>query len=313
MSKFTKATKKKAKLRMAITGPAGSGKTFSALSLAVGFAPNGKIAVIDTERGSASLYADKFEFDVLELAPPYTMESYIEAMRDAEQAGYDVVVIDSLSHAWNGSGGALEQVEAVANSSRSKNTYNAWGSITPKHRSMFDTILSLKCHVIATMRSKMTYEQREIESNGFKKKEIVKLGLAPVQREDSEYEFGIVGDISSDHILTITKSRCDAIADRTFYKPGAELAAILSQWLTDGSEVVESTAPTHPPSYYAAIVAMGSVDNVDDMKELVERFKLERAAVLGGEDKLESDPSTIELRKEASAIAKAKKLQRKDI
>src|SRR5687767_9200516 len=103
---FSKAQRKQAKLRLAIAGPAGSGKTWGALEIARGL--GGRIAVIDTERGSASLYSERVEFDSLDLGPPFTSERYIEAIRSAEKAGYDILLIDSITHEWNGSGGCCE-------------------------------------------------------------------------------------------------------------------------------------------------------------------------------------------------------------
>jgi KaiC/GvpD/RAD55 family RecA-like ATPase len=117
-------------MRLAIAGPSGSGKTYSALLIARGLVgPEGRIAVIDTERGSASLYADLTPFDVAELAPPFTPERYVEAIRAAEKAGYDAIVIDSLSHAWAGPGGILDLHDAAA--AKEKNAFAAWRLVTP--------------------------------------------------------------------------------------------------------------------------------------------------------------------------------------
>ena len=125
------ATKKAAKLRLALVGPAGSGKTYSALAIATGL--GSKIALIDTEHGSAALYADKFAFDTCNLET-FSPDSYVEAIKGAEAEGYDVIIIDSLSHAWIGKDGALEQVDQATRRSGSKNSYFAWRDVTPKHR-----------------------------------------------------------------------------------------------------------------------------------------------------------------------------------
>lgn len=130
---FQKATKKQAKGRMAIDGPSGSGKTFTALRVAKALAPTGKIAVIDTERGSASKYADLFSFDVCEIADDFHPNHYIKALKEAEEAGYEVVVIDSLSHAWEGAGGVLELTDKAAARSKAGNSYTAWRETTPIH------------------------------------------------------------------------------------------------------------------------------------------------------------------------------------
>ncbi len=153
---FKRATKEQAKLRLALIGLAGSGKTFSALSIATHLVPGGRIAVIDTERGSASLYADRFGFDVLDLER-HGPENYCDAIEAAQEEGYDVIVVDSLSHAWAGKDGALEQVDKIAKREGKANNFTAWRDITPKHNRLVDTMLSCKSHLIATIRSKMEY------------------------------------------------------------------------------------------------------------------------------------------------------------
>jgi hypothetical protein len=120
---FTKATRKKSKLRIALSGPSGAGKTMGALLIAKGI--GGKIAVIDTERGSASMYAHITDYDTLEMTPPFSPERFVEAINTAEAAGYDIVIIDSMTHEWNGTGGVLEIVDLAAKASRSGNSYNA--------------------------------------------------------------------------------------------------------------------------------------------------------------------------------------------
>ena len=156
MSAFQKATRKKAKLRLALIGPSGCGKTYSALEMAKGL--GGSIAMIDTERGSGSLYADVAEYDVLELEPPFTPQKYVDAIRDAEKAGYTTVIIDSLSHAWAGEGGILDIHDTTTRASRSANGYMAWKDVTPQHEKIVNAILGCKLHVIATIRTKTAYE-----------------------------------------------------------------------------------------------------------------------------------------------------------
>ncbi len=234
---FQKATKKRARLRAAIVGPAGSGKTITSLRIAPSLGK--RIAVIDTERGSASKYADMFDFDALEL-DSFSPETYVSAIKLAEREGYDVIIIDSLSHAWSGTDGALEQVDN--NIVRYKgNKFAAWRDITPKHNSLVDAILQSRCHVIVTMRAKTVYEI--VEENG--KKRPVKIGLAPVQRDGIEYELDVVGDIDLEHKMVITKSRCSAIADKVFREPGEDLGNALRDWLTDGAE---PPTPAPPPA-----------------------------------------------------------------
>lgn len=237
MSKFQKATKKQARLRMTIVGPSGSGKTYSALSIAS--AMGGRIAVIDTEHGSASKYAGIFQFDVLELTT-FAPANYVAAISDAVAEGYDIIVIDSLSHAWMGKGGALEMVDKAAKASRSGNSYVAWGEVTPEHNKLIEAIVSARAHVFFTMRVKQDYAQERNERTG--KTEIRRVGLAPVQRDGMEYEADVLGEMNLNNVMTITKSRCPELMGKAFDKPGAELAATLKAWLSDG-EAVTDPAP----------------------------------------------------------------------
>jgi len=230
---FTKATRKQAKARVAIDGPSGSGKTFTSLVLATQLANGGKIAVLDTERGSASLYSDKFDFDVLELYE-FSPAVYTKAISLAHEAGYKVLVIDSLTHAWEGEGGALDQVDAKATRMQG-NSYAAWKDVTPLHRRMVDAILQSEMHIIATMRSKMDYVQEKDERG---KTIIRKVGMAPIQRQGMEYEFTLVADMDIEHHISISKSRCEFMADKTAHKPGADFWKPFVAWLNSGDTPV---------------------------------------------------------------------------
>ena len=227
--KFEKATKKQSRLRLALIGPSGSGKTYSALNLAQYI--GSKIAVIDTERGSASKYADLFNFDVLEL-DSFSPLTYVEAIQSAELAGYDVVVIDSLSHAWMGKDGALEQVDKSAKRSQSGNSFAAWRDVTPVHNALVDAMLQSGCHVIATMRAKSEYV---LETNEKGKVQPRKVGLAPVQRDGLEYEFDVIADMDIDNNMIVSKTRCPQLVGAVIHKPGKDVAETLNAWLTDGS------------------------------------------------------------------------------
>ncbi len=231
---FKRATKSQAKLRMALMGPSGSGKTFTALSVAATF---GKVAVIDTEHGSASKYGDRFVFDVLELAD-YHPQQYIDAIRAAAEAGgelgspYDVLVIDSLSHAWNGSGGVLEIVDKAAKRSDSKNTFAAWRDATPLHNQLVEALLAAPLHVIVTMRSKTEYVLERDERGKMTPR---KVGLAPVQREGMEYEFDVVAEMDMQNTLVVTKTRIPRLTGKVIPCPGAALGETLKAWLADGT------------------------------------------------------------------------------
>lgn len=238
---FKQATKAQAKLRMAIDGAAGSGKTWTSLLLAS--ALGSRVAVIDTERGSASKYADKYKFDVLELTT-FSPLTYVEAIKAASAAGYDVLVIDSLSHAWMGKDGALEQKERAEAKMKNPNGWTAWREVTPLHNQLVDAILQAPLHIIVTMRSKMEYVQ-EKDNNG--RTVIRKVGLAPIQRDGVEYEFDIVGDISVDHQMIISKTRCAVLDGASINKPNLELANTIKAWLTDGAPVTAELVITAPP------------------------------------------------------------------
>lgn len=234
MIQFQKATKKGARLRMALIGPSGSGKTYSALNIAKYLGE--KIALIDTERGSASKYADFFDFDTLVL-DTFSPQTYIDAIHAAEEAGYTVLIIDSLSHAWMGKEGALELVDRAAKRSQSGNTFTAWREVTPLHNALVDAILQSGCHIIATMRAKTEYVIDKDERTG--KMTPRKVGLAPIQRDGLEYEFDVVADMDMDNNLIVAKTRCPALNGMVIQKPGKEIAQILLSWLGDSEQPIE--------------------------------------------------------------------------
>lgn len=227
---FQKATKKSARLRMALIGVAGAGKTYTALSIAQNLGQ--KVAVVDTERGSASKYSDQFDFDVMEMES-YGPKTYVDAIHAAEEAGYDVLIIDSLSHAWAGKDGALEMVDRAAKRAQSGNTFGAWRDVSPLHNQMVDAIVSSRIHIIATMRAKTEYVQERDPKSG--RTTVRKIGLAPVQRDGLEYEFDVVATIDADNNLIVGKTRCPALAGQVINKAGREIARDLKNWLTDGA------------------------------------------------------------------------------
>ena len=230
---FRKAERRKAKLRLGITGPAGSGKTYGALLIAKGL--GGKTVLIDTENGSGDLYAALFDYDVGRIQAPYTVQKYLQAIHDAEQAGYDTIIIDSLSHAWAGEGGLLDMQGKIADSSPRGNSFAAWRQVTPWHNKLIDMILNSKCHIIATMRSKTEYIQAENERG---KTEIRKVGLAPVQRDGMDYEFTTVFDLGVNHSATTSKDRT-SLFDGQIFKLSEETGQTLKTWLENGVDMEE--------------------------------------------------------------------------
>lgn len=223
---FQKATKKQQKARVALIGPPGSGKTYTALMVAKHL--GNRVAVIDTERGSASKYSgDVADFDVCEL-PKFSPKAYIEALHGAAAAGFDVVVIDSLSHAWEGEGGILDQVDQ-----RGKG-FESWKDMAPQTRDLINAILTYPGHVIVTLRTKTEYvvEERENKS-GRMAKTPRKIGLAPKFKEGLEYEFDVVASMD-DGVLSVSKSRCSALHSQVIKHPGKGFADALRVWLEDG-------------------------------------------------------------------------------
>lgn len=230
---FRKATKKQRKLRLALAGPSGSGKTFSALSIGCNLGK--KVALIDTEGspesgGSAELYADSFDFDCVVL-PSYSPTTYIEAIKAACDEGYDVIIIDSLSHAWFGNEGALEQVNKEMARSGNRNSYTAWRNVTPLHNALIQTILHSNAHVICTMRAKEKYVMEEDDRGRSKPK---KIGMEAIQRDGMGYEFDMFADMDIDHNMIITKTRIGLDGD-VINKPGKDLAKKLLAFLDSGT------------------------------------------------------------------------------
>lgn len=221
---FAPAVRNEAKARVAIIGPTGAGKTWTALEWAT--ALGNRIAVIDTENGSAALYSDTYEFVTATWLPPYSATKLAAAIKEA--AGeYDVVIVDSLTHFWQGQGGVLDIVDAAASKARG-NTYAGWKEGTPVWRGLLDALIFAPCHIIVTMRSKMDYVQNVVDG----RTKIEKVGMAPVARNDVEYEFTVVGDMDQAHKMTITKSRCSLLADEVaMAHQSGRLAGVLRDWL----------------------------------------------------------------------------------
>lgn len=229
---FKKAERKSVKLKLALTGPSGSGKTYSALRLAAGLVEAGlakRIAFIDTENDSASLYANDFDFDAICIDPPYTIEKYRQAFLAAAKQKFDVVVCDSLTHAWAGEGGLLAKKESL--DSRGGNSYTNWGSITKDHESFKAAILSAPFHFVCTMRSKQDYV---LETNDKGKAAPKKVGMAPIQRDGMEYEFTTVFDISMNHEASVSKDRTN-LFDGQIFKITEQTGRKIAEWLNTSS------------------------------------------------------------------------------
>ncbi|MBD2785422.1 AAA family ATPase [Xenorhabdus sp. DI] len=253
--KFAKAMRKQAKLRLALTGPSGSGKTYSALTIARGM--GGTTAVIDTEKGSASLYSDRFNFDVLELDPPFSPDRFIEAINAAQAAGYDNLIIDSITHEWSGTGGCLEMLDGLAKAKYRGNTWSAWSDITPRHNKFLDAILRSDVNIIATMRSKTETAQVDT-GNG--KKRVDKLGMKSEQRDGVEYEFTTVLDLNHEtHTATASKDRTGLFSNTDFTVIDESTGKRLMDWLSDGRSKAEIDLAHFTES-------AGKAQNMDELK-----------------------------------------------
>jgi hypothetical protein len=264
---FRRASKSKAKLRLAIFGPSGAGKTYSALSIAEGMA--GRIALVDSERGSASKYGDRFVFDTLDLDSDKSISAYVAAMEAAKHSGYEIIILDSLSHAWQE---LLADVDKLARSKFKGNSFTAWSEGTPKQRQLVDAILSYPGHVIATMRSKTEYVLEQ-GKNG--KSMPVRVGLSPEQGKGIEFEFDMLMELSVEHVAHVTKDRTGKYQDAVIEKPGAELGRDLVAWLSDAPDPApkeesrtEPKTPKESDGYVLALNAIAQASSVNALQLL---------------------------------------------
>lgn len=240
---FQRATKAKSKLRCALFGPSGSGKTFSALRIAQGL--GGTIALIDTESGSASKYANRFAFDVCDLAD-CSIAGYVATIKQAEEAGYGVLIIDSMTHAWQD---LLQEVDKLAKTKYSGNTWAAWSDGTPKQRRFINALLAFPGHVIATMRTKTEWVIERNEKTG--RNEPKRVGLAPEQGKGIEYELDLLVELTPEHIGRVLKDRTGKFQDSIIEQPGEEFGRQLAEWLSEGVE------PPPPPAQQAPAATNG--------------------------------------------------------
>lgn len=272
---FTPATRAAAKARIALCGPSGSGKTYTGLGLATRL---GSTAVVDTERGSASKYAGVNGWAFSTVAPQsFSPLSLVDALAAASSAGFDVVLVDSLSHYWMGTDGMLEQVDRRA---KGGNNFSGWKEAGPDEKRMVDALAAFPGHVIVTLRVKTEYV---VDENDRGKKEPRKVGLKPVQRDGIEYEFDVVGDLDHDNTLTVSKSRIPALSGQVIPQPSGDLADTISEWMADGD------AMPGPLEYRDRALSM---DSVDDLKALYNKV---RRLGLGGAPLQDESGDTVTL------------------
>ena len=248
--KLRKATRTKAKIRLGLSAPAGGGKTYSALLIAYGICNDwNKIAVIDTENMSADLYSHLGSYDVLTLEPPYSPERYIEAIRTCEQAGIEVIVIDSITHEWDGKGGCLQIQEQLGG------RYQDWAKVTPRHQAFIDSILQSKCHIITTVRRKQDYEMTK-DSNG--KTKVEKVGLKEVTREGFEYELTVNLELDTRHNVSVSKDRTGLFMGKPSFIPSIETGQMIAEWCDTGIDTDEAIKE--------AIKKLANCDTIEDLK-----------------------------------------------
>jgi hypothetical protein len=268
---FAPATREQAKARIALAGPSGAGKTYTALAMATAMVD--RVALIDTERGSASKYAagksgHGFAFDTLQMHK-FDPRDLVSALAAAGAAGYGAVIVDSLSHFWMGTGGMLELVDAIGKRSGGGGNWGGWKDARPFERAMIEALLAYPGHVIVTMRTKSEWV---IEEDARGKKQPKKIGTKAEQREGIEYEFDIVGDLDLENTLVVSKSRCPELSGAVVNRPGVDMAATVLAWLQDGTEVPE----------LADLVDEAIADELTYQGALALHAKAERHRMLGG-------------------------------
>jgi len=236
-----KAARQKAKLRVGVSGPSGSGKSYSAILIANGIASDkSKVAIIDTENGSADLYADLGDFSVIRLEAPYSPERYVEAINSIEKAGFEVVIIDSVTHEWDGKGGCLESNDLLGQTRFKGNTWAAWSVTTPRHQKFIEAITTSPLHVITTARSKTDTIQTD-------DKKVKKIGLKEIQREGFEYELTLNFTLDRDgHYATSSKDRTKLFSETNPFVITEETGKILKNWAESGVEAIVPPKPVAP-------------------------------------------------------------------
>lgn len=226
-----KATRKKVKLRLNISAPSGGGKTYSAILLAKGLVSDlSKVAVIDTENGSASLYEHLGQFNVIDLTPPFSPERYIQAIDTCLSAGMECIIIDSSTHEWSGTGGCLEANDKLANAKYKGNSWSAWNETTPRHDAFVNKVLQSHVHIITCTRSKMETVMTE-------DKKVKKVGMKDIQREGWEYELTVSLSLDRDtHMATPSKDRTELFEGKQPFVITEETGRLIKAWCDKGVE-----------------------------------------------------------------------------
>jgi len=277
-----KSERKSAKIRLSLQGPAGSGKSLSSLKIAQGLIGDlSKVAVVDTERGSANLYSHLGSYFVLNLEDPFSPERFIEAIQLCEKSGIECIILDSISHEWSGKGGILEIHEKTTSAMRVPNSFTAWASITPRHQAFIDAILQSKCHVITTIRTKTEYIISE--RNG--KNVPQKVGMAAVQRDGFEYEVSISLDIDDEHMALSSKDRTGLFSDKGKFRITTETGKLIRDWCNSGISV-QSTVMVNPepvPSFEPISSKIKKATTIESLNNLYQTYQKEWTQQLSAE------------------------------
>lgn len=251
-----------ARIRIALQGPSGAGKTYSSLLLAYGLTGNwSKIAVIDTENQSADLYASLGQYNVISISSPHTPEKYVEAIGICENAGMEVVIIDSISHEWE----TLLDIQ----SNMPGNSFTNWAKVTPRHNALINKILSSSTHVIATVRSKQDYVLTD--KNGKMVPE--KVGLKAVQRDGLEYDFTIVFDVNIKHQASASKDRTGMFVDKPEFTISHATGKQILEWCQEGSRNSPAPVPfSLTQEFEQNLQFLDMIQSCKNMDELVRLF-----------------------------------------
>lgn len=255
--KLTIAQRQQVRLRLGMSGASGFGKTYSALILAHGMTGDwSKIAVIDTENNSASLYANLGKYNVLSLTAPFSPERYIEAIKMCEDAGMEVIIVDSITHEWEGKGGCLEIVESLGGK------YQDWAKVTPRHQAFVQAILQSKCHVITTVRRKQDYDMVKGDNGRLS---VTKVGTKEVTRDGFEYELTINFELINDkHLAKASKDRTGLFMGKPEFLITADTGKALLEWCNDGVDVAAELVE--------AITEVNGCTDLACLKEIWEKY-----------------------------------------
>lgn len=305
-----RAERRQARLRMALCGASGAGKTWSALLLARGLVEElisrgelagtleGKIGMVDTERRSGSLYAHVAPFDTIDLGPPYSVERYIGALHALERSGCAVVILDSISHAWASEGGVLALLDRL----EARERFSGFGTVVnPAQDQFVDAILRSPCHIIVTMRSKTAWVLEAREKGGRTVQVPKRIGMAPVQRPGIEYEFTTLLELdTSTHLGRPVKNRCPVFEDGKEVRVGVETGRALATWLLEAAPAPEEPVSGTPAERCHAVLQAGlraieRAGNGPDLARVYEGAKLALQAFVPAVPAAEVNPMLAEL------------------